>query len=147
MGAPDEFESRLARLGGILPGGSIFEFAVMDESHVNLQRLVVWPRGRGIGTRFLAHVFAVCDEFRMTSVFEADSTDMPDDPATFELVRWYRRFGCAPIGPGLDGIEMRRDPIEPKGVHGILEGYAAAKVNDLTSSEYDAIVNGQYRRW
>lgn len=140
-----EFGDCLARLGRMLPSWSIFEFDSVDDGMVRLQRLVIWPSGRGIGTRFLAHVFAICDEFGITAVFEANSTDMPDDPATFELVRWYRRFGCMPIGPGLDGIEMRRDAMEPEGVDRILENYAAAKSNDLTSSEYDDIVNRQYR--
>jgi hypothetical protein len=132
--------SALRRLGDILPPGSVFDFEVVDEARVHLVRLVIPSAARGVGTEFLASVFAACDEHGVHASLQADPTDLPGDPSTFELVRWYMRFGCVIEAADDDGIRMTRAPRRSAlGPQGIMRWYHQARALDMTVDEFEEI--------
>jgi hypothetical protein len=71
---------------------------------------------------------------------------LPGDPSTFELVRWYMRFGCVIDAAG-DDVAMTRHPYDPdEGLDGILQRYEEARGSDLTVEEFEGILSAaQFR--
>lgn len=132
--------SALRELRDTLPNGSVFEFEVREDGGVHLQRLVIPRTDRGAGTEFLARVFAACDLHGASASLEADPTDLPGDPSTFELVRWYMRFGCVIDAVSDEAVAMTRPPCDPvHGFEGVLARYEEARTSDLTPDELDDI--------
>ncbi len=138
--------SALCELRDTLPNGSVFEFEVREDGGVHLERLVILRRDRGAGTEFLARVFAACDLHGASASLEADPTDLPGDPSTFELVRWYMRFGCAIDAADDEAVSMTRQPCVPSlGPDGVLDRYEQAKASDLTLDEFEEIRSSSTR--
>ncbi len=132
--------SALSQLRETLPQGSVFEFDILDDGGVHLQRLVIPRTDRGTGTEFLARVFAACDLHGAVARLEADPTDLPGDPSTFELVRWYMRFGCVIETADDDTVWMRRAPRRSAlGPQGIMRWYHQARASDMTLDEFEDI--------
>lgn len=138
--------SSLCELRDTLPNGSVFEFEVREHGGVHLERLVIPHSDRGAGTEFLARVFAACDLHGASASLEADTTELPGDPSTFELVRWHMRFGCAINAAADEALSMTRQPcVPPPGLDGILDRYEQAKASDLTLDEFEEIRSSSTR--
>lgn len=131
--------SDLDALRGNLPTGVQLVYEVRSDE---LALLVLGvPRGaRGIGTRLLAAVASMADRAGVRTTLVVDPTDDPEDPSTFELVRWYARFGF--VGAALDDWGRPRMAREPEGLDmaGVLEAYARRKADDMTMVEYEEML-------
>lgn len=138
----------LADLGRELPPGSVFDFEMLADGSVHLQRLVIPASRRGGGTVFLAAVFSACDDFGVQARLEADPTDLPSDPSTLDLVRWYMRFGCVIESADDESIVMTRLPRDPvPGAAVILQEYVEARRHDISAQELDEMrVSSGFRR-
>lgn len=130
-------EASLHALARALPAGSKFDFAIYD-GELHLKSFKIPAAARGVGTAFLARVVAVADEFGLRSRLEADPTDEPGDPDTFDLVRWYSRFGFgfSEIDDN-DWVVMRRAPRPFEGVRGVERAYSDAKAMDVTREWFE----------
>lgn len=113
---------------------------------MHLEELSIPAGHRGIGTAFLARVVAAADRLGCPTTLHADPTDKPGDPCTFELVRWYARFGYVATGLSTeDWVGMRREPREDRGgPEAILRDYARATEDDLTRESFDAMMEAFY---
>lgn len=121
-------DADLQRLKSTLPRYSHFDWWQEDEVlHIDL--LMVPGMRKGVGTEFVARVLALADRHGMTTTLHADATDVPGEPSTYDLVRWYSRFGFDWTGLNDDGwCAMRREPQPPAGGHpAVLARYGAAK--------------------
>lgn len=137
----DDFLRELSVLSASLPTGSVFEYED-DGDGLKLEILSVPSNSRGAGTPFLAKLFALCDIHGVAVRFRADATDIPGDPSTFELVRWYARFGCEIDVVDEDGAAMSRSARDPSGgLEAILAAYKAATSGDLTLDEFEGLRN------
>lgn len=129
----------LTNLGKTLPQGSVFDFDI-DRNTVVLEKLVIPSPRKGTGTWFLALILAATDQAGMTCRLYADPTDEPGDPDTFDLVRWYCRFGFALDHVNdHDWVGMVRSP-QPwcNGKDAILADYRHNKENlELTRKEFE----------
>lgn len=77
---------------------------------------------------------------------ETDPTDLPGDPSTFELVRWYMRSGCVIDAADDEAVSMTRKPRVPSpGPDFVLERYEQAKAIDLTLEELEDIRSSSTR--
>jgi hypothetical protein len=137
------FADAAAGLARGLPQGSRFEFEEGGRGEYRLMLLDLprAERGRGRGTRFMAALVAAADEAGATLRLEADSTDEPGDPSTFQLARWYARFGfrLRGITDPDEWVEMARQPRPPgRGLAGAIEDYEAARALDLRDADFDA---------
>lgn len=101
---------QLAKLKKSLPAGSMLETRI-EEGELWLNKIML-PAGKrqGQGSRLLARILEVADRAGLTVMLEADPTDAPADPSTYELVRWYQTFGFQRRGATDDGVLMSRAP-------------------------------------
>lgn len=119
--------------------GSEFTFEVFED-RVHLCILNIPVESRGIGTEFLARALAETDRFELPVTLDVDPTDEPNDPDTFDLARWYYRFGFSVTSVADTGVvSLRRDarPWQP-GTTAILADYLSGKNNDLSRTAFDA---------
>jgi len=133
---------KLSTLASALPAGSVFEFEEAESDCVFLRRLFIPLAHRGIGTGFLASVLATCDTHSVSTHLQADPTDVPSDPSTFDLVRWYMRFGFEVENAADDAIRMTRQHRDAsRGLQGIFDDYDEAKENDLTQAQFEVLLS------
>lgn len=135
-----ELNQSLRSIAQKLPSGSSFSFTVNDD-HLWLERFLIPKHARGQGTAWLSKILAVTDQAGLKVALLADPTDRPGDPSTFDLVRWYGRFGFTLLAVTEDGVAMERQP-KPRAVPAQeLERLArAAKANDITHEEFEKMV-------
>lgn len=135
-------EYALRRLAGRLPAGANFAFDASSDG-LHLDALYLPPGRRGGGTAFLAAVLAEADRAGAATTLAADPTDEPGDPCTFELARWYARFGFSLDGvDDNDWVTMRREPRPFGGPGAVLAAYAEARANaDMTREGFDAEID------
>lgn len=117
------------------PDGSLCRYDLND-THVRLNQLRLPQHQRGKGTLFLARFLAICDAAGKEVRICADPTDEPDDPDTFALVRWYRRFGWKPQRADDNGVWMTRSP-QTGTVDDILLTYQQNKSQDWGREAFD----------
>ena len=129
----------LANLRRRLPSGSEFTFEVFED-RVHLYILNIPFEARGIGTEFLASVLAETDRVGLPVTLEADPTDEPNDPDTFDLAKWYYRFGFRVSSVADTGVVSLRRDVRPRqpGAEAILADYLSGKNDDLSRSVFDA---------
>lgn len=125
------------------PNGELVFF--MEEDHFWLHKIRLPDHARGEGTKRLAQILALTDKADMLVCLTADpifreegEEDVMTNPDTFELVRWYMRFGFIPHGPTEDGFVMERPAKQGSSVQSILADYAANRKKDLTVDEYNS---------
>ena len=135
-----ELSTTLRAIGQKLGAGSSFRYEIHDD-HVWLERLLVPTRARGTGTAVMAKILAATDKAGLKVALLADPTDRLEDPTTFDLVRWYGRFGFAMLSATEDGVAMERQ-VRPRACPPEeLERLArAAKANDISVEEFDRFV-------
>lgn len=123
-----------------LPPGADFTWERRDGA-VFLDRLFIPEESRGIGTGVVAKILAEIDRAGLAATLYADPTDEPGDPDTFELARFYARFGFR-----LDHLNdqewvgMRREPQPYRGgyLH-VMADYAVAKATgDMARDDFEA---------
>lgn len=131
--------SDLDALRGSLPTGVEFVYDVRpDEFRLLVLGLISGMRGSG--TRLLATALSLADRAGVRTTLLVDPTDDPEDPSTFDLVRWYSRFGFEMTE--LDDWGRPRMAREPEGrdMAGILAAYAERKADDLTWTDYESLL-------
>ena len=122
------------------PGGDLVFF--VEEDHVWLHKIRLPASARGQGTDRLAAVLSVIDRAGLSVCLTADP--LRDDegvqdaaePTTFDLVRWYMRFGFKPLGPSEDGFLMQRDPQPPVASAELARRARAQKAHDMSHDEF-----------
>jgi len=131
----ETLKEAIGQLREILPDGSEFEFTVEGEE-LHLKILRVSDQKQGYGTGFLAAVLAEADGAGARAILHADPTDELGDPSTYNLIKWYTRFGFSISDVSPDGwVEMTRLP-QPGSFKGdILLAYQEAKKRDITDEE------------
>ena len=134
-----QLRDTLAALARKLPRHAELAFNV-EEDHVWLHKIYLPKSSRGQGSKLLADVLVATDAAGLPVCLTADPTDDPTDPATIDLVRWYKRFGFVPYSATDDGIIMQREPDGARpSAPAIVAKAVAAKANDLTHEEYEAL--------
>ena len=135
-----ELTQQLRTIGQKLPSGSSFSYQV-NEDHLWLERFLIPKHARGQGTAWLSKVLAATDQAGLKTALLADPTDRPGDPSTFDLVRWYGRFGFTLLAVTEDGVAMERQP-RPRALAAqeIERQARAAKANDITHDEFEKMV-------
>jgi hypothetical protein len=124
--AEKQLKDQIAAIYRSLPTGSILE-ARVEPDRLWLNRILLPASHRhGAGSRMMARILDAADRAGVTVGLEADPTDNPGDPTTFDLVRWYRRFDFKPLCETEDGVLMERDSRAPRGVDKLLAAAMAA---------------------
>ena len=127
------------------PNGEFVFF--LERDHMWLHKIRLPDAERGQGTKKMAEILSITDRANLLVCLTADPIFRDDDeppsttnPDTFELVRWYMRFGFIPHGPTEDGFVMERPAKMGSTVNDILLQYAQNKRKDITLDEFN-------RRW
>ena len=127
------------------PGGELVFF--IEPDHVWLHKIRLPESYRGQGSAKMAEFLALTDRAGLPVCLTADP--MPDDewstrnPQTFELVRWYMRFGFVPHGPSEDGFLMERSPCPGSSQSSIIQQYLKSKKSDMSLDQFNARWNPQ----
>src|SRR5690606_16933185 len=96
------------------PHGELVYF--IEPDHVWLHKIRLPASERGTGTQKMAQFLALTDKAGLPVCLTADpveADDMPSgsEPTTFDLVKWYSRFGFVSHGASEDGFLMERPPM------------------------------------
>lgn len=122
------------------PHGELVYF--IEPDHVWLHKIRLPASERGVGTKKMAQFLALVDKANLPVCLTADPVeddDMPSgaEPTTFDLVKWYSRFGFVSHGPSEDGFLMERDP-KNMTEEQIITSYKQAKEKEtLTREEFE----------
>ena len=122
------------------PHGELVYF--IEPDHVWLHKIRLPASERGTGTQKMAQFLALTDKAGLPVCLTADPVegdDMPSgsEPTTFDLVKWYSRFGFVSHGPSEDGFLMERPPLGLS-EREIVEYYQKNKQQDtLTPEEFE----------
>lgn len=137
MDNADTLSKWLAKARQNLPRGGSLDYRIDAEAGILwLNRLLLPSDARnGAGSRLLARILEQVDRARMTVDLNADPTDRPGDPATYDLVRWYSTFGFKPLSANEDGVQMRRTPQPTQTWERLLSSARAAP--RLTQDEFE----------
>lgn len=130
----------LLRLRADLPRGARLVWQ-HGEGDLYLELLRVPQMREGCGTKLLARFLAVADRHRVPTRLVVEASHRPGEPATYDLVRWYHRFGFVFSGVDDQGAcQMRRAPRPAGGgVAAVLADHAAAKAaGDLLEAQFEA---------
>ena len=133
-------DHQLRELKQRMPKGSKLQWESYDD-HVYLDLFFIPNAQRGQGSLWFARFLAEVDRHHLPIVLHADPTDLPNDPGTFDLVRWYHRFGFRCQHSNEDeGVAMERPATEcAHSPEKILEKYRAQKQRaDLTYGQFMA---------
>lgn len=139
-----DLKRALTDLARSWPQGGDLVFYIEDD-HIWLHKIRLPANQRGGGTDKLATFLSYTDKAGLPVCLTADplaDDDMPTgaEPTTFDLVRWYQRFGFVALGPSEDGFLMQRDPARLTKDE-ILRSYQVNKqTNDLKEDDFR-------RRW
>ena len=122
------------------PGELVF---YVEPDHVWLHKIRLPVSHRGQGTRKMAEFLALVDRAGLPVCLTADPMPSDEDnmlghPQTFDLVKWYMRFGFVPHGPSEDGFLMERPACPGNKLDNILSSYEKSKKHDLTLSEFQS---------
>lgn len=124
------------------PNGEFVYFLEDDHLWLHKIRLPENTRG-GEGTKRLAKILSITDKANLLvcltadPVFDDNGTVSTDNPDTFQLVRWYMRFGFIPHGPTEDGFSMERPSKSGSSEQSVLFEYNYNKRNnDLTMEQF-----------
>lgn len=126
------------------PSGELVFF--VEDDHVWLHKIKLPESARGTGTVRMAQFLALCDKAGLPVCLTADPIEEDDislgassNPTTFDLVKWYMRFGFSPLGPSEDGFLMERSPTSGN-QNDIISSYMKNKRKDISYEEFE-------RRW
>lgn len=135
-----ELNTALRAVAHKMPPGSSLDFQIYDD-HLWLERLLVPKHARGQGSEILAKILAAADQAGLKTSLLADPTDRAGDPTSFELARWYGRFGFTLLAITEQGVAMERQPraraVAPQQ---LVQAAKAAKAHDLTLEEFERLV-------
>lgn len=115
-----------------------------EMEHVWLHKIRLPHYARGEGTKRLAGILSIIDDYHMDVCLTADPIFQEEDeepefrnPKTYHLVKWYNRFGFIPYGPTEDGFSMARPAMKKQTVDQILKNYQEIKEHhDLNYDEF-----------
>ena len=135
-----ELSEKLRSIGQKMGPGSSFQYDIHDD-HLWIEILLLPKHARGTGTAVMSKILAATDRAGLKVALLADPTDRPGDPTSFDLARWYGRFGFALLAATEDGVAMERQPRARPCAPEELERLArAAKTNDIGQDEFDRFI-------
>lgn len=131
---------RLDAVRATLPSGAELAYEVSG-GELTLGVLYLPEGARGEGTRLMASILAHADAAGLRTTLLVDPTDEPGDPSSFELARWYARFGFEVVGVD----EWMRPTMArgPRGLdfRGLLADYGTKRSEDLSREAFEALVH------
>ncbi len=137
-----ELHDGLLKLAKSLPRGGTLEFEV-HEDYLWLEKIYLPTAARGQGTELLSKVLSLADQAGLPTSLLADPTDEPNDPETYDLARWYHRFGFQLLSVTEDGAAMERAVNSSRPTPLVIQQHARrAKANDLSWEEFHRIAEG-----
>jgi hypothetical protein len=142
MSMQDGLDGAIGRVASALPEGSTLAYEVTGDG-VFLRDLRIPRTHEGLGTWAMAGVLSATDSYGADVRLQADPSDEPDMPSTFELVRWYARVGFEVVGvDDNDWVLMARraQVASPRGGAAILDRYRAARLDDLERAGFEDIL-------
>ena len=113
----------------------------VENDHVWLHKILLPPSHRGQGTALMAKLLSLTDKASLPVCLTADPIEEAGDPLkqnpnTYDLVKWYRRFGFKPLAPSEDGFLMERPPMGMS-LNEILSFYdKEKKLNDFSEDDF-----------
>ena len=113
----------------------------VESDHVWLHKIRLPSSHRGQGTRLMADFLALTDKANLPVCLTADPIEegldpLKHNPNTYDLVKWYCRFGFKALCPSEDGFLMERQPAGLSAAQ-ILDSYQKNKEkNDLSEENF-----------
>jgi len=104
----------------LLKGKGFLETFLNDDKVIWLEKIVIHPSHRGIGSEVLATLIQEADELGWSIQLCADPTDKPGDPNVYDLSRWYAGFDFKIVDLTEDGLMFFREARAAIGVKKIL---------------------------
>lgn len=125
----------LRKIARSLPSGGRLVYR-LEPDYLWLEIFHLPVSARGTGTQWMSKILEAADVAQTVVNLCADPTDRPGDPSTYDLTRWYARFGFKPLAATEDGVLMERQSATPRPASEIEKAARAAKSADMSQEDF-----------